>query len=102
MMGSFSAKECLHSSQTLLLLNGLNKDKEVIAPLFKIRRLVLGILENPYFLGQNSLIALPPTSLNKEVVTSLSYLSRLAATGENIAYINVLGINFPKSYISVT
>ena len=49
--------------------------------LFKIRRLGLRPLETPCFLGQNSLIALPSTPLNKEVVTSLSYLSRLAATG---------------------
>ena len=53
---------------TLLLLNGLNKDKEDVAPLFKIRRLGLRPLEIPCFLGQNSLIALHPTSLNKEVV----------------------------------
>ena len=66
---------------SLLLLNGLNQDKEVIAPLFKIRRLGLRSLETPCLVGQNSLLALPSTSLNKEVVTSLSYLSRLAATG---------------------
>ena len=66
---------------TLLLLNGLNKDKEAVAPLFKIRRLGARPLEAPCFLGQNSLIALASTSLNKDVVTSLSYLSRLAATG---------------------
>ena len=64
-----------------LLPNGLNKDKEVIASSFKIRRLGLRPLKTPYFLGQNSLRALPSTSLNEEVVTSLSYLSRLAATG---------------------
>ena len=46
-----------HGSHSLLLLNGLDKDKEVIAPLFKIRRLGLGILETSYFLGQSSLIA---------------------------------------------
>ena len=71
----------LHCATTLLLLNGLNKDKEVIAPLFKVRRLGLRPLETTCFLGQNSLIALPSASLNKEDVTSLSYLSRLAATG---------------------
>ena len=65
----------------LLLLNGLNKDKEVIAPLFKIRSLGLSLLEIPCFQGQNSLTALPSTSLNKEVIAPLSYLSRLAATG---------------------
>ena len=54
-----------------------------ISNLFKIRRLGLRPLETLCFLGQNSLkIALPPTSLNKEVVTSLSYISRLAATGD--------------------
>ena len=69
-----------YSPIALLLLNSLNKDREVIAPLFKIRRLGLRPLEPPSFLGQNCLIALPSTSLNKEVVTALSHLSRLAAT----------------------
>ena len=41
-----------------MLLNGLKKDKEATAPLFKIRRLGLGPLETPCFLGQNFLIAL--------------------------------------------
>ena len=39
----------------MLVLNGLNKDKEVIAPFFQIRRLGLKPLETPCFLGQNSL-----------------------------------------------
>ena len=65
----------------LLLLNGLNNDKEVIAPLFKIRRSGPQPLETTRFLCKNSVIALPSASLNKEVVTTLSYLSRLAATG---------------------
>ena len=73
-----SRKEILFF-HTLLLLNGLNKDKEVIAPLFKIRRLGLQPLETTCFLGKNSVIALPSASLNKEAATSLSYLSRLAA-----------------------
>ena len=68
-------------NSTLLLLNGLNKAKEVIAPLFKIRKLGLRPLETPCFLGQSSPTALPSTSLNEEVGASLSYLSRLAATG---------------------
>ena len=71
------------SGKTLLLLNGINKDKEVIAPLFKIRRLGLRRpLETPCFQGKNSLRALLSASLSKEVITSLSYLSRLAATGK--------------------
>ena len=60
---------CPHSVQrrfpahrTLLLLNGINKDKEVIASLLKTRRLGLRPLERPCFLGQTSLIALPSTS----------------------------------------
>ena len=36
----------------LLLLNGLNKDKEVIAPVFKIRRLGLRPLEPSFCLGK--------------------------------------------------
>ena len=59
------------SPKTLLLLNGLNKEKEVIAPLFKIRGLGHRPLETPRFLGQNSFGAFHSTSLNKEVVTSL-------------------------------
>ena len=57
---------------TPLLLNGLNKDMEVIAPLFQIRRLGLRPLDNeaPCFPGQNSVIALPSTSLKEELVTS--------------------------------
>ena len=53
----------------VVLLNGLNKDKEVIVPLFKIRRLGLRPLKTPCFRGQSSLTALPSTSLNKEVIT---------------------------------
>ena len=51
-----------------LLLNGFKRDREVIAPLIKIGRLGLKLLS-----GQISLIALPSTSSNEEVVTSLSY-----------------------------
>ena len=68
-------------SLALLLLNGLNRDKEVTAPLFKTRRLGLRPLETPCFLGKNSLVDLPSTSLNREIVTCLSYLSHSASTG---------------------
>ena len=70
------SRHLVHSALelTLLLPHGLvlNKDKEVTAPLFQIRSLVLRALETPWLLGHNnSLIALSSTSLNQEVVTSL-------------------------------
>ena len=61
------------STKTLLLPNGLTKDKEVKTP----------PLETPCFPGQNSIIALFSTSLNEEALTSLSYLSHVAATGKS-------------------
>ena len=65
----------IFQSEALLLLNGLNKDKEVTAPLFKMRRLGLRPLETPCCLAYLQ----PPSLFTKEVVTSLSYLCRLAA-----------------------
>ena len=43
---------CEMSARTLLLLNGLNKDNEAIAPLFKIRSLGLRPLETLVFKGR--------------------------------------------------
>ena len=54
----------------------------MIATLFQTRKLDFRPIETTCYLGQNSLMPLPSTSSNKEVVTSLSYVSRLAATGK--------------------
>ena len=61
-----------------------NKDKEVMALSFKIRRLGLRALETARFLGQTSPTTLLSNFFDKEVVTSLSYVGALGFRGSRV------------------